>query len=121
MIELATERSPGGVDGAALRGERFRGWLRVGDQEVPSTSAVAVDQAAGMGVEAVLARPLRGPGDRVRVASENPLRCNGDLRPVAAAGRLILISKPKLRLTTGGFCPRFRALVGLGRVWLVAT
>jgi hypothetical protein len=71
----------------------FAGGLRVGDQEVPSTSAVAVDHAAGMGVEAVLARPSRVPGDRVRVASENPLRYNGDLRPVAAAGRLILISK----------------------------
>ena len=83
-IAMATERSPGGVDRAALRGERFRGWLRVGDQEVPSTSAVAVDQAAGMGVEAVLARPSRGPGDRVRVASENPLRCN--VRSAAGCG-----------------------------------
>jgi hypothetical protein len=30
-------------------------------------------------------------------------------------------SKPKLRLTTGGFCPVSRAFVGLGPVWLVAT
>jgi hypothetical protein len=28
---------------------------------------------------------------------------------------------PKLRLTTVGFCPGFRAFPGLGAVWLVAT
>jgi hypothetical protein len=44
---LAMERSPGGADRAALRGERFRGWLRVGEQEVSSRSAVVVDQAPG--------------------------------------------------------------------------
>jgi len=46
-MALATERSPGGADRAALQGERFRGWLRVGEQEVSSRSAVAVDQAPG--------------------------------------------------------------------------
>lgn len=46
-----------------------------------------------MDVKAVFPRCLRVPGDRVRVASENPLRCNADLRPVEAAGRLILISE----------------------------
>jgi len=46
-----------------------------------------------MNVKALLPGRLRVTGDRVRVASENPLRCNADLRPVEAAGRPILTSE----------------------------
>ena len=83
------------LEGTAVR--RSSG-CHVGEEQFPARPAVAVDHTAGIRVKAVSPRRFRAPAGfrddgRVRLAGQNVRHCNAELRPVAAAARLILISE----------------------------
>ena len=81
------------LEGTAVR--RSSG-CHVGEEQFPARPAVAVDHGAGIGVKPVSRRRCRAPAglpdnDRVRLAGQNALHCNAELRPVAVVARLIII------------------------------
>jgi hypothetical protein len=83
---------------------------------------VAVDHAAGIGVKAVSPRRVRAPAgfrhdDRVRLAGQNALHCSAELRPVAAAARLILIPQHIDKLYPWFLPVRWRLARWIASVW----